>query len=103
MHPNQNSKRTPSLDRHSRTAGLKVTFTVCVHYTNILRVLTLSGLGFFDYVKDWGWADCALWRFEASGDFIFCPNQSNMVSNDTLGLYLPAETLKPFLCCILSP
>ena len=52
---------------------------------------------------DWGGADCALWLFEASGDFNFCPNQWNMVSNDTLGLYLPAETLKPILCCILSP
>ena len=52
---------------------------------------------------DWGGADCALRRFEASGDFISCLNQSNMVSNDTLGLYLPAETLKPILCCILCP
>ena len=41
---------------------------------------------------DWGGADCALRRFEASGDFIFCPNQSNMVSNDSLGLWLrPCE------------
>ena len=34
---------------------------------------------------------------------IFHSNQSNMVSNDRLELYLPVETLKPFLCCILCP
>ena len=61
-------------------------------YTGLSEIPTIPGGGQIDPMA-----------FEASGDLIFGPNQSNMVSNDSLGLYLPVETLKPILCCILCP
>ena len=69
----------------------------------ITAFLTLPIPGFRRYLLYRGGVKSTLWLFEASGDLIFGPNQSNMVSNDSLGLYLPVETLKPILCCILCP
>ena len=59
-------------------------------YTGLFEIPTIPGGGQIDPMA-----------FEASGDLIFGPNHSNMVSYDSLGLYLPVETLKPILCCIL--
>ena len=66
-------------------------------------LLTLLAPGFFRYLQHRGGVKMTQRLFEASGDLICCPKQSNMVSNDSLGLYLPVETLKPILCCILCP
>ena len=42
-------------------------------------------------------------RFLIYSNAIFYSNQPNIVSNDRVGLYLPVETLKLFLCVILCP
>ena len=59
--------------------------------------------GLFGWPTGRGGGGIKTTRFSTYYSLIFHPNQSNMVSNDKLGLYLPVETLKPALCCILCP
>ena len=81
-------------------------YTVFMCSLHILKnncLITLSIPGFRRYLLYQGGVKSTRWFFEPSGDLNSRPNQSNMVSNDRLGLYLPVETLKPILCCILCP